>query len=115
MTREEAIMELNILFVQAPIVPNKRWGCKRNEALSMAIEALSKPNYETDTEAVKDCRTCVYGRYNDHIDKWVCYHSCKCNDFDLWESAEQTEYKLPGHDEVMEALDKMKLRGDKDE
>lgn len=26
--------------------------------------------------------------------------------------AEQTEYKLPGHDEVMEALDKMTLRGD---
>ena len=40
MTREEAIMELNLLFVPAPIVPNKRWGCKRNEALSMAIEAL---------------------------------------------------------------------------
>lgn len=26
-------------------------------------------------------------------------------------SAEQTEYKLPGHDEVMEKLDKLTLKG----
>ena len=31
------------------------------------------------------------------------------------ERANQTEYKLPGYDEVMDALDKMTLRGDKDE
>jgi len=48
MTRVEAIRELNFLFVPAPIEPNKRWGCKRNEALSMAIDALSAETINTE-------------------------------------------------------------------
>lgn len=147
MTREEAIKFLKLM--RKAVSNFEEYGhdkasmvieCDKAEAIDMAIEAL-----KADAEAVKDCRTCVYGRYNDHIDKWVCYHSCKCNDFDLWESAEpnyetdtevrlavtnrkkekiilwdaygeveyypaeQTEYKLPGHDDVMDALDNMKL------
>ena len=39
MTREEAIRTLNLLFVPCASNGNK-WGCKRNEAIDMAIEAL---------------------------------------------------------------------------
>lgn len=90
MTREEAIKFLKLM--RKAVSNFEEYGhdkasmvieCDKAEAIDMAIEAL-----QADAEAVKDCRTCVYGRYNDHIDKWVCYHSCKCNDFDLWESAE---------------------------
>lgn len=39
-------------------------------------------------DAVRDCRNCAYGRYNDHFDTWFCYNDCECKDWDLWESNE---------------------------
>ena len=69
MTREEAIHTLNLLFVPCASDGNK-WGCKRNEAIDMAIEALQREDnllksLETnepiyDMVDVVRCKDCVY-------------------------------------------------------
>ena len=50
MKREEAIHTLNLLFVPCASDGNK-WGCKRNEAIDMAIEAL-----KAEPIRCKDCK-----------------------------------------------------------
>lgn len=42
MTREEAIKILRGLFVPSPVTIDDNYGCKRNEAISKAIEALQE-------------------------------------------------------------------------
>ena len=54
MTREEAIHTLNLLFVPCASNGNK-WGCKRNEAIDMAIEALSAEAEPTQAEKCEEC------------------------------------------------------------
>ena len=36
--------------------------------------------------ALKDCRNCKHGQYNDHWDTYFCYNSGNCEDWNLWES-----------------------------
>ena len=62
MTREEAVYQINQLAV---ISTNKEIP-KITEALDMAIEALSKPNYESDTEV----RLAVTDRNKDKVVLW---------------------------------------------
>ena len=190
MTREESIK----------ILKEERWYMSRyseeyKEAYDMAIEALSKPNYETDTEvilmvtnrkkekvilwdsfgeveyvpsadallkqeidfhkevsrieaekvvdlehkladmeSVVRCKDCKWYMLTDHNETEVCtnkqwdismavYPIISANGFCSYgergdnsygERAEQTEYKLPGHDEVMDALDKLTLKPKKE-
>ena len=39
-------------------------------------------------QAIKDCRNCKYGRYNDYHETMFCYNSDDCTDWNLWEPAE---------------------------
>ena len=41
--------------------------------------------------AIKDCRNCKHGNYNDHWDTYFCYHSDDCNAWDKWEPSAQPE------------------------
>ena len=71
----------------------------------------------------KDCRhleVCnteyTYAMCHKHHIRFEPFEDDTRNNYCSWgERAEQTEYKLPGYDEVMEKLDKLTLRGDKDE
>ena len=127
MTREEAIQVLNTYDVNFD-------GYRAEEiadALDMAIEALSADtvsreehfdavaNRITDMEergfvSVVRCKDCRHGWYDDDIEYYVCRHPKGLNE-ELYgvdycsygQTKEQTEYKLPGHDEVMEKLDNL--------
>ena len=96
MTREEAVK----------ILKEERWYMSRyseeyKEAYDMAIEALM-----TDIVRCGECK--FYKTANCHMDNiW----ELEAHDFCSYgERAEQTEYKLPGHDEVTEALEKLTIR-----
>lgn len=39
-------------------------------------------------QAIKDCRNCKHGRYNDYHKSMFCYNSNDCTDWNLWEPAE---------------------------
>ena len=137
MTREEAIQWLT--DIKENITEN--WS--HDVAIDMAIEALSEDveipsdktvvhietyrrlyekyvdlkNNAVKVVKCKNCRHRFYDKYNDcyMCDKHEYGESFEDDDYCSWgEVAEQTEYKLPGHDEVMEALDKLTLRGGKD-
>ena len=68
-----------------------------------------------DMVSVVRCKDCIYRNKTKVNDKG--FEVCDATGMDITdndfcsygERAEQTEYKLPGHDEVMEALDNMKL------
>ena len=96
------------------------WECNNmfNDDLYMKILALPS----ADRPSIVRCKDCIH--YEKH-DTWsACtywsgnpYEQASVIDDDFCsygERAEQTEYKLPGHDEVMDALDKLTLRGGKD-
>lgn len=59
------------------------------------IHALPSAQSE---HALKDCRNCKYGQYNDHWDTYFCYNSGNCEDWNLWESdiipSAQSERKM---------------------
>lgn len=42
-------------------------------------------------QAVKDCRNCKYGKYNDHWKTHFCYNPNECTEWNLWEPSEQQE------------------------
>lgn len=35
-------------------------------------------------QAIKDCRNCKYGNYNDHYETYFCYCPDNCSDWDKW-------------------------------
>ena len=43
-------------------------------------------------QAIKDCRNCKYGSYNDHLNNYFCYYSGDCNDWDKWEPSAQPDF-----------------------
>lgn len=43
------------------------------------------------TQAIKDCRNCKHGFYNDHWETYFCYVPGACKDWDKWEPAIQPE------------------------
>ena len=129
MTIEEALKRLKVLSCHVDL--------EDASALDMAIEALSADTvsheeYEKvliecgevktrlgEIEAemvVVRCKDC---RWQEECSQFVVLHKF-CGVYQEisfcshGERAEQTEYKMPGHDEVMEALDKLTLRGGKD-
>ena len=116
--------------------------CDKAEAIDMAIESLSADTVSREeheevkaymdtlvdafiedgeelAESVKvvRCKDCRFWK-NEHLCLVMSRYGSmetKAEHFCSWgERAEQTEYKMPGHDEVMEALDKLTLRGGKD-
>lgn len=95
---------------------------KAKEVNEMANDILADfPSYKEFVSVVR-CKDCRWWQDNNGGYPHANCHWCEtetpdADDFcSLGErrepSAEQTEYKLPGHDEVMEALDKLTLRGD---
>ena len=121
MTREEAICLLKI----AKDKFNKTmfdYG-RTEEALDMAIEALQTleavERIKTEVLPQTDLVRCKDCRWQEECSQFVVLHKF-CGVYQEisfcshGERAEQTEYKMPGHDEVMEALDKLTLRGGKD-
>ena len=82
MTREEAIINLKLS-------QNRIGGIKKEEwnALQMAIEALSKPNYETDTEV----RLAVTNRKKEKIILWDAFGEIEYYPIEAV-SAPQTDY-----------------------
>lgn len=139
MTREEAISVLRREIEPSVYEDEKSIA----EAIDMAIEALSaeetmviqtgqtwgkSANIKELAEVVR-CKDCKwYKKIVEKSKSGLCHYDlvARClHDEDFCshgerreeraeQTAEQTEHKLPGHDEVMEALDKMTLRGDKE-
>ena len=49
-------------------------------------EIKSAPTIEPDREAaIKDCRNCKYGKYNDYWSMHFCYNRNGCDNWNLWE------------------------------
>jgi hypothetical protein len=44
-------------------------------------------------QAVKGCRNCKYGKYNDHWKTHFCYNPNECTEWNLWEPSAQPERK----------------------
>ena len=91
---------------------------KAEEVNRMANEILADfPSYKELVSVVrcKDCRYYHVPRRTYSKETKMCCRSANIkvseSDFCSYgERAEQTEYKLPGHDEVMEALDKLTIK-----
>ena len=81
MTRAEAI---DILRVIAAPRESKRIFDEFIQARDMAIKALEEPEV-----AIKDCRNCKYGNYNDHLETHFCYNPNECVEWNLWEPSAQ--------------------------
>ena len=43
-------------------------------------------------QAIKDCRNCKHGAYNDHWDTYFCYCLDDCNDWNKWEPSAQSDF-----------------------
>ena len=41
-----------------------------------------------ETQAIKDCRNCKHGKYNDHYNANFCYSNDNCVNWDKWEPSE---------------------------
>lgn len=54
-----------------------------------AIDAVCNIPSTQPEQAIKDCRNCKHGRYNDHWDTYFCYCPNDCNDWDKWEPSTQ--------------------------
>ena len=65
-----------------------------------AIEAIRLLSSAQSERAIKDCRNCKYGNYNDHWNIYFCYHSGNCNDWDKWEPSADLERKKEKIDEI---------------
>lgn len=129
MTREEAIQILSTRDAHGVLCG---YTSGYQEALDMAIEALQTLEAveriktevlpQTDLVRCKDCRHCTEYFDRDGYPYWECAEWDGGTDADGFchygerkePSAEQTEYKLPGHDEVMDALDKLTLKPKKE-
>ena len=93
---------------------------KRDIIVTQFINELGV-TIETNTKPLIHCKDCRHGQYDathyfcaKHHHKVYeddyCSHGQRLSNFS--ELAEQTEHKLPGHDEVIDALNKLTLRGD---
>lgn len=58
---------------------------------SLAVEALENLPSAQPEQAIKDCRNCKHGRYNDYHQTMFCYNSDDCTDWNLWEIAESAQ------------------------
>ena len=87
MTREEAICFLDQL--RAILLNTNSWLESTHQpitdAFSMAIDALKQ------YDAIKDCRNCKYGKYNDYLNNFFCYSPDDCNNWEKWEADAQTD------------------------
>ena len=44
-------------------------------------------------QAIKDCRNCKHGKYNDHLETYFCYNPNECIEWNLWEPIAQLDRK----------------------
>ena len=63
------------------------------------IESLPPAQPE---RAVKDCRNCGYGGYNDHYCTYFCYCADECKDWDKWKPSSQPEKRLKRISDLVE-------------
>lgn len=86
-------MSKNTIYRQDAVDAINELHDKPNAWLDLAVEALEKlPSAESE-RAIKDCRNCKHGNYNDHWDTYFCYHSGDCNAWDKWEPSARPERK----------------------
>ena len=64
-------------------------------AQDIAEFAIDKVPSAEPERAMKDCRNCKHGNYNDRWDTYFCYHSDDCNDWDKWEPSAELERDIP--------------------
>jgi hypothetical protein len=58
-------------------------------------------------QAVKGCRNCKYGKYNDHWKTRFCYNPNECTEWSLWEPSAQPEIKPIEYHDCANAMLKM--------
>ena len=93
----------------------------RKAAIDVLMAILDRPNHAeflyTDEickalkqlpsaqpeQAIKDCRNCKHGSYNDHWDTYFCYCSSDCSDWNKWEPSAQPEHKRGRWQEITES------------
>ena len=61
---------------------------------------LQMPSAQPE-RAIKDCRNCKHGNYNDHWDTYFCYYSGDCNDWDKWEPSAESVKAYTKSDYIM--------------
>lgn len=55
------------------------------------IDILKRLPSAQSEQAVKDCRNCKHGKYNDHLETHFCYNPNECTEWELWEPIAQPE------------------------
>ena len=95
MTNKEVINFLN--QVRKILLDDKSWLESSiqpiNEAFDMSINALTAQ----PKQAVKGCRNCKYGKYNDHWNTRFCYNPNECTEWNLWEPDAQHDKHTETH------------------
>ena len=61
-------------------------------AREIAKQINALPSVQPE-QAVKDCRNCKHGKYNDHLETHFCYNPNECTEWNLWEPIAQPERK----------------------
>lgn len=61
-----------------------------------SVEAIKNLPPAQPEQAIKDCRNCKHGRYNDYHKTMFCYNSDDCTDWNLWEPAELSSEQSEG-------------------
>ena len=56
-----------------------------------AMDAIRGLPSAQPERAIKDCRNCKFGDYNDHWNTNFCYCSGNCNNWDKWEPSAQPD------------------------
>lgn len=60
--------------------------------LGSAFDAIEQLPSAQPEQAIKDCRNCKFGDYNDHWNTNFCYYSGDCNSWDKWEPSTQPKH-----------------------
>lgn len=123
MTREEAIKFLTLM--RKAVSNFEEYGhdkasmvieCDKAEAIDMAIEALSADAISREEYKETDGVVTIEKQNANEVGEIKHIVVCSPNYTRyFYNDSMPTQYKLPFHDEIMEKLDKLTLRGDTDE
>ncbi len=67
---------------------------KAGEDIRNLLDELEDLPSAQPEQAIKDCRNCKYGSYNDHLNSYFCYYSGDCNNWDKWEPSVQPDFDM---------------------
>lgn len=80
-----------------PIVSPDNWN-----VYAELHDMVSKLPSAQPEQAVKGCRNCKYGKYNDHWKTHFCYNPNECTEWNLWEPSAQPDNRLSKIAELVE-------------